>query len=234
MRIQDDWKAAVLLALSAGLGSGCEPQADTAVEEGAAAMESPASNNQLHLHVRGDYEADLRFEGGDVSGSLSSAANGASSFSLSASTLGGQQEFFSLGSVGPIRLEAGADQSFVPERRGAQFSMAAGGAVHEANQGNARRYFAADAEGADIATRLVLDQIEQVPSPDPGMAWWRYAGHFSTTVAWVPDPPTKTCIAEAEQHPGRLPKYRAELCGARRMLISGDFVLVQEVPVTVR
>jgi len=239
MNIHHCLSSRMLLALLVLLASaGCEREVEpaAAAPEDAAALvaESPVSNNRLHLLVRGDYEADLSFEGSDVSGSLITGTNGSFTFRLSAQALGDRQEFFSLGSVAPLLPEPGLRQRFVPERRGAQFSMAVGGAVHEANQGNARNYFDTDAGGADTATEVVLDRIEQIPSPDPGVAWWRYEGHFTSTVAWVPDPPTKTCMAEAEQHPGRLPQYQAELCGARRMDLAGVFVLVQESPATAR
>ena len=88
-------------------------------------------------------------------------------------------------------------------------------------------YYQTQADAATVS-HITFSKADKLPSPGPSVVRYHLVGTFDFPAAYAPEPPTLACAQDAKAHSGRVPVYRADLCGAKKIVVKGTFDITQD------
>jgi hypothetical protein len=80
----------------------------------------------------------------------------------------------------------------------------------------------------DPVSHVTFSKADKLPSTSPLVVRYHLVGTFDFLAAYAPEPPSSACAQEAQAHSGRNPMYRADLCGAKKIVVKGNFDITQD------
>jgi hypothetical protein len=82
--------------------------------------------------------------------------------------------------------------------------------------------------GTAPVSHVTFSKADKLPSTSPLVVRYHLVGTFDFPAVYAPEPPSLACAQEAQAHSGRNPVYRADLCGAKKIVVKGNFDITQD------
>jgi len=220
----------LLLGLTCTIGCKHAPAPAGTSETGAEQTVSSDSPNSVTAEISGDDTEHFSAKGDAVKvGLLGSIRERTARFSISASNEGqGQSTELSTGFVIPFQIAVGRPQN----AGGASMVLVREGSKTEYSEPTFRLFYDTEKEPHPIA-HLTLSKAEQLPSGNPMVVRYHLVGTFDYQAAYAPSPDT-ACAREAihyvAAHGRRYPKFKADLCQAKKITVKGSFDIKHDLP----
>ncbi|SKA36785.1 hypothetical protein SAMN04488128_104169 [Chitinophaga eiseniae] len=179
----------------------------------------PADLNSISITVEGDVNRQIESRGQDVNVGL---------LKFTKTTLEG----FGVGSIviddntdAKTAVNTGLMEVSLQEK-GEQKGTATGSLTAENGNGHmdysGMSYFVfydTDPEQNNSKTYLTLTEVKDTAH------WLKLTGRFRYNAAYGPSPLSEPCIKEGLANAGRIPMYNPDLCGAKKVKVSGNFTI---------
>jgi hypothetical protein len=162
-------------------------------------------------------------------GFMPTGTKGEYRFNIEASKESGAQTFdLGTGIDGSFHFTPGLDQ----QPGGARFAIVTDNATIAYTDMAYSQYFATPDDGENA--HIVLSKVEKLASNNSLLVRYHLAGTFHFKGGYAPEPMEEACAKEAGmyagQHGKRNPPFRADLCKAKKVQVSGSFDIVQDLP----
>ena len=211
---------------------GCKHTSKTsaASEAGTEQTASSDSPNFVTAEISGDDTEHFSAKGDAVRvGLLGSIRERTARFNISASNEGqGQTTELSTGFVIPFQIAVGRPQN----AGGANMVFVRENSKTEYSEPTFRLFYDTEKEPHPIA-HLTLSKADQLPSGNPMVVRYHLVGTFDYQAAYAPSPDT-ACAHEAinyvAAHGRRYPKFKADLCQAKKIAVTGTFDIKHDLP----
>ena len=199
-------------------------------EESVAQSSTTETPKSLTADISGDVSQNYAAANDQINVAfLPTDTKGEYSFGINASKESGAQTFnLGTGLDGSFQFTPGLDQ----QPGGARFAIVTDNGETAYTDMGYSQYFAPDG-GKDNA-HIVLSKVEKLPSKNTFLVRYHLVGTFRFKGGYAPEPLDEGCAKEAGlyagQHGKRNPPFRADLCKAKQIQVSGSFDIVQDFP----
>jgi hypothetical protein len=82
--------------------------------------------------------------------------------------------------------------------------------------------------GTPLPSHITFTKADKLPSPSPLVVRYHLVGTFEFPAVYAPEQLSLACTQDAQAHSGRNPMYRADLCGAKKIVVKGNFDITQD------
>lgn len=215
---------------------GCHEASETTVAASSEAQPANGTANSLVADVSGDASRHFVATEDDIQiGFLPSAKKGEGRFSIRGSKLQSTQRIeVDAGITGALHLAPGLAQ----DAGGGRFSITPddSGTGDEDKVYDVFKYmlYFNTQPGTPSLGHITLTKADKVDSKNARLVRYHLMGTFQYVAAAAPETPSAACIHEAlayrVAHGERRPQYKAEICGAKRVAVSGTFDVTQDFP----
>lgn len=152
-------------------------------------------------------------------------------FGITATKESGAQTFeLGTGLDGSFHFTPGLDQ----QPGGARFAIVTDNGETAYTDMAYSQYFATPDDGENA--HIILSKVDKLGSKNSGLVRYHLVGTFRFKGGYAPEPMEEACAKEggmyAGQHGKRNPPFRADLCKAKKVQVSGSFDIVQDFPAT--
>jgi len=222
----------LLLALICAIGCKHTSKTAGANEADTKQTDSSESPNSVTADISGDDTEHFSAKGDAIKvGLLGSIKERTARFNISASNEGqGQTAELSTGFVIPFQIAVGRPQN----AGGANMVFVRENTKTEYSEPTFRLFYDTEKEPHPIA-HLTLSRADQLPSGNPMVVRYHLVGNFDYQAAYAPSPDT-ACAREAinyvAAHGRRYPKFKADLCRAKKITVKGSFDIKEDMPCT--
>jgi hypothetical protein len=223
-----------LLSLCAFCFTACKskPPAETAASSGESAGESSTTDTpkSLTAEISGHVTQHYVVVNDQVNvGFMPTRTKGEYRFNIEASKESGAQTFdLGTGIDGSFHFTPGLDQ----QPGGARFAIITENATTAYTDMAYSQYFATPDDGENA--HIILSKVEKLTSKNSLLVRYHLVGTFHFKGGYAPEPMEEACAKEAGmyagQHGKRNPPFRADLCKAKQVQVSGSFDIVQDLP----
>ncbi|NLR67504.1 hypothetical protein HGH92_24580 [Chitinophaga varians] len=179
----------------------------------------PADLNSISVSIEGEFNQKIEARGRDVEVALLKFTK----TSLEGFGVGG----FIPDGNGSMKTEATTGLMKLQLQAGAEQTGTATGSVTVKSGNNQTQYagqsyflyYDTDVNAANSKVYLTLTEVKDTAN------LLKLRGQFRYNAAYGPDKQSDDCIKEALANSGRLPMYNADLCGAKKVKVSGTFTI---------